>query len=158
MKFVVAFLALLPVHKEDTASERLEHHQAAIAAAVQVQSTRSPVSPRQWAALLITIGHHESAFSIRISDGNCKPHECDRGRARGMWQLHRNTFNYDQWEKQGGDVALQAELASNQLKRAYWTCPNDFPRGAINAYAGKRCTADWPGLRVRLATYARLRP
>lgn len=102
-----------------------------------------------------------SAQQRRIADGRCKPLECDRGRAKGLWQLHRNTLNRDSWAKQDGDIELQAHLASEQLKRAFWTCRRsgvNWLTGTINAYAGRRCSdASWPGLQARVATYGRLR-
>lgn len=58
-----------------------------------------------------------------------------------------------------GNVALQAKLTSDALKRGYWTCRRSGVepiRGTLNGFAGKRCGAEWPGLEQRLATYSRL--
>jgi hypothetical protein len=150
---LLALLMALASH-EDRANQS---HLALVEAVIVAESTRAPRSPAEWRALMAAVGIHESGFSRRIIDGQCKPHECDRGRARGAWQLHRNAINREQWAEQDGNIELQARLASDQLKRAYWTCPNDFPLGAINAFAGKRCNAQWPGLAARLATYRRFR-
>lgn len=154
---VLAMILLLATFKEDVGSPRLDGHRADIARAVEAESLKAPRSPREWAALMLTVANHETHFSIRISDGQCKKWECDRGLARGMWQLHANYFNRAEWFRQNGDIGLQAKLASAQLKRAYATCPQDFPRGALNAFAGRRCGDDWPGLKARLGTFQRLR-
>lgn len=75
--------------------------------------------------------------------------------------MHRNAINRDAWARQDGDIELQAHLASEQLKRAYWTCARSgvpWLQGTINAYAGRRCGADWAGLHARVETFRRLAP
>jgi hypothetical protein len=151
---LLATLLLLLGHRADTIQpERF-------AAAVWAESQHAPRPPYEWARLMVTIAENESRLSQRIADGKCRPLECDRGKAKGMWQLHRNTLNRDSWGKQDGDVELQAHLASEQLKRAYWTCSRSgqpWLVGTINAYAGRRCgDKSWPGLQARLITYRRL--
>lgn len=39
-------------------------------------------------AALLAAGHAESLFAVRIGRDECKPWECDEGRARGYWQVH----------------------------------------------------------------------
>ena len=147
-------LLLIGPRLETVAPDRL-------AAAITAESQSAPVSPHEWERLMVAIAENESRLSQRIADGRCKPLECDRGRAKGLWQLHRNTLNRDSWAKQDGDIELQAHLASEQLKRAYWTCKRsgvNWLTGTINAYAGRRCSdTSWPGLQARVATYGRLR-
>ncbi len=158
--WILAVLLRLPVYHEDRASEEKAQQMATIAAAIAENSRNAPLPPRDWARLLITIGFHESAFSLRIMAGNCRPAECDRGKAKGAWQIHRNTLNRDSWAKQDGDIALQARLASDALKRAWGTCRGsgvEPVRATLSAYAGKRCGADWSGLGARLSTFQRLR-
>ena len=160
MKIALLLLALLPVYSEDRSDESIAEHRAAVAAAVWENSQGKPLPPRDWTRLMLTVGFHESGFSKRIIAGKCKKHECDRGRAKGAWQIHANTLNRDKWRDQDGDLPLQAKLASEMLVRAYWTCARsgvEPVRGALNAFAGKRCGSDWPGLKARLATYGRLR-
>lgn len=129
-------------------------------AAITVESAKAPRSPYEWRKLMKAIAIEESGLLQRIADGHCKPHECDRGRARGLWQLHRNSINREQWAKQDGDIELQAHLASDQLERGYWTCSKagvPWLVGTINGYAGRRCSdTSWPGLQKRIATYGRL--
>jgi len=154
MKPLLAVLLLLIGPRLETvAPDRL-------AAAITTESHSAPVSPHEWERLMVAIAENESRLSQRIADGHCKPLECDRGRAKGLWQIHRNTLNRDSWAKQDGDIELQAHLASEQLKRAYWTCKRsgvNWLTGTINAYAGRRCSDDsWPGLKTRIATYRSL--
>ena len=152
-------LLTLQVYREDVRSERLQGHQEAIAAAVQAEASNAPRPGEEWVALMLTVASNETHFSLRIFDGACKPQECDHGRAKGLWQIHSNTLNRDAWAKQDGDIALQAHLASDALKRAYWTCSRSgvpWLQGTLNAFAGRRCGDTWPGLGVRLATYQRL--
>jgi hypothetical protein len=128
-------------------------------AAVMAESRAAPRPPNEWSALMVAIAENETRLSQRIADGNCKPHECDHGRAKGLWQIHANTLNRDIWAKQDGDIALQAHLASDALKRAYWTCSRSgvpWLQGTLNAFAGRRCGDTWHGLGARIATYQRL--
>jgi hypothetical protein len=156
----------LPVYFEDTAPE-LEQAKAAqlgeIARAIaEVSKDKAPRPPREWAALLLTIGYRESTFSLRIHRGDCRPKECDGGRARSSWQLHRNAFIAPQvWDKLFGldHTELQVQTADAALRRAYWTCSRSgvpWLQATINAYAGRRCGEDWPGLEERVATWAKL--
>ncbi len=154
-----AMLLLLPAFHEDAGSDRLVPHRAEIAAAVAAQAPPQGIPRQQWQALILTVASHETHFSIRISDGRCKPHECDRGRAAGMMQIHRNTLNAADWGAQAGNVALQVRLGSDALRRAYFTCSRsgvNWVTGTLNAYAGQRCGANWAGLQLRTATYNRL--
>ncbi len=159
MKIALALFALLPVYFEDRGEDPTPHREQ-LAHAIWAESQGKPLPPRDWARLMLTVGFHESGFSKRIIAGKCKPLECDRGRAKGAWQIHRNTLNRDSWGAQDGDIPLQAKLASDQLARAYWTCARsgvEPVRGTINAFAGRRCGDDWSGTKARLATFQRLR-
>lgn len=156
---LLALLLTLATYHEDVGSERLQAHRESIAQSVSRESKKAPRPPREWVALMLTVANHETHFSIRISDGNCRKHECDRGKAKGLYQLHRNSLNWDDWAKQDGNVPLQAKLGSDALRRAYYTCSRSgvpWLIGTLNAYAGKRCSANWPGLQARVATFNRL--
>jgi hypothetical protein len=159
--WVRAAMDALPCFHEDRGDPAKSEQLDAIAAAVAEVSRDAPRSPREWAALLLTIGYHESTFSLRIHRGQCKPYECDRGRARSAWQLHKNLYTAPLWEQLHGieHTAVQVRAASDALKRAYFTCSRSgvpWLQATLNAYAGRRCSADWPGLDQRVATYARL--
>lgn len=160
--WVRAAMDALPCFHEDRGDSAAKSAQLdAIAAAVAEVSRDAPRPPREWAALLLTIGYHESAFSLRIQRGECKPHECDRGRARSAWQLHKNLFTAPVWEQLHGieHTAVQVRAASDALKRAYYTCSRSgvpWLQGTLNGYAGRRCGAEWPGLDLRVSTFNRL--
>jgi hypothetical protein len=160
--WVRAALEALPCFHEDRDDTAQKAAQLdAIAAAVAEVSRDAPRPPREWAALLLTIGYHESTFSLRIHRGECKPYECDRGRARSAWQLHKNLFTAPIWDQLHGleHTAVQVRAASDALKRAYYTCHRSgvpWLQGTLNGYAGRRCGAEWPGLDLRVATFNRL--
>lgn len=114
---------------------------------------------RQWAAVLFTVGFHESTFSLRIHAGNCRKHECDGGRARSPWQLHRARALIPVWDDLFGvdKTAQQVRAADFMLRLNERTCDdNVMLRGLLTAYGGRPCGKDWPGLQERMATFARL--
>ena len=159
--WVRAAMESLPCFVEDRGDPDKSTQLDAIAAAIADVSRDAPRSPREWAALLLTIGYHESTFSLRIQRGQCKPHECDNGRARSAWQLHKNLFTAPVWDQLHGveNTAVQVRAASDVLKRAYFTCSRSgvpWLQATLNGYAGRRCSAQWPGLDQRAATFARL--
>jgi hypothetical protein len=125
-----------------------------------------PKITREWAALILTVAGHESALSSRIQRGEYKPHEGDsfrnhegklQHRAWGLWQAHRNRLNETVWGSP--NLQVQTEEAARALRRAFYQCNGggrphtDWVRSTINAYSGRRCDANWPGLQKRLSTY-----
>lgn len=123
-----------------------------------VEATRS----EQWALLLLTVAHHETALSWRIAIGECRSNgECDGGRAWGLYQQHYNTFNSLVWGMP--DVRTQTLEASRALNRAYRQCQVrgtplriDWVRRTLSAYAGRGCDSPWKGFDARVATFERL--
>lgn len=159
--WVRAAMESLPCFHEDRGNPDKAAQLDAIAAAVAEVSRDAPRAPREWAALLLTIGYHESTFSLRIHRGECKPHECDRGKARSAWQLHKNLYTAPLWDQLHGieHTQVQVRAASDALKRAYFTCSRSgvpWLRATLNGYAGRRCSAEWPGLEQRVSTFNRL--
>jgi hypothetical protein len=159
--WVRAAMESLPCFVEDRGDPDKSAQLDAIAAAVAEVSKDAPRPPREWAALLLTIGYHESTFSLRIQRGDCKPHECDHGRARSAWQLHKNLFTAPVWDQLHGveNTAVQVQAASDALKRAYFTCNRSgvpWLQATLNGYAGRRCSAEWPGLDQRVSTFNHL--
>lgn len=133
-------------------------HVADVAALVWEASRDAPRPRAEWAALLATVGGKESALSMRIMRNECRPWECDRGKARGIFQIHRNAHNRDDWHRQDGDLGLQVRLAHAQLRRAYFTCSRSgasWLGGTLSAYAGRQCGSEWPGLAPRVFTWLR---
>jgi hypothetical protein len=159
--WVRAAMDALPCFHEDRGDPDKSAQLDAIAAAVAEVSRDAPRAPREWAALLLTIGYHESTFSLRIQRGQCKPHECDRGKARSAWQLHKNLYTAPIWDQLHGieHTQVQVRAASDALKRAYFTCNRSgvpWLQATLNGYAGRRCSAEWPGLDQRISTFSRL--
>jgi hypothetical protein len=159
--WVRAAMESLPCFVEDRGDPDKTAQLDAIAAAIAEVSRDAPRPPREWAALLLTIGYHESTFSLRIQRGQCKPHECDNGRARSAWQLHKNLFTAPVWDQLHGieNTAIQVRAASDALKRAYFTCSHSgvpWLQATLNGYAGRRCSAEWPGLDQRVSTFSHL--
>ncbi len=159
--WVRAAMESLPCFVEDRGDPDKSAQLDAIAAAIAEVSRDAPRAPREWAALLLTIGYHESAFSLRIQRGQCKPHECDNGRARSAWQMHKNLFTAPVWDQLHGieNTSIQVQTASEALKRAYFTCSRSgvpWLQATLNAYAGRRCSSEWPGLDQRVSTFNRL--
>lgn len=120
-----------------------------------------------WAALVLTVATHETHLSARIAAGGCKPWECDSTvvggvrvfKAWGLLQEHKNLNNLDVWGSP--DIGVQVLSGYKLLRRSYWSCKRvssgNWVAFTINAYAGKRCDAQWPGLDARLATFSRIR-
>lgn len=152
---------LLPVFHEDKPAEFAEAKARQLRLfeeSVAREAKDAPRLPREWAALMFAVLENETRGSLRIHEGRCKPRECDRGRARGPWQNHRNTIIAPVWDKMVGveNTPIQAHAASEMLKRAYWTCQRfnpDWVAGTLSAYAGRSCHARWDGLAPRVASY-----
>lgn len=162
-EYTTTAIRKLPVYYEDKGSTEKDAQLDAIAQVVAKVSRKAPLPPRQWAVLLLTIGFHESTFSLRIHAGNCKPKECDRGKARGPWQTHKNMDNAPMWDKLHGieNVEHQVWAADRLLRRVSRTCSNQTGvtvSGILTAYAGRRCHQDWPGLSDRLNTFSKMSP
>ncbi len=154
--WVRARLASLPRFHEDRSADGQDQHLAELARAIADESRGKPLPPQQWSALILTVGQHESGFSMRIVANKCKSTECDRGKARGFGQVHANALNRDDWERAAGDVRVQAKLTSDALKRAYLNCRNaggDVVRSTLSSYAGQRCGANWAGLDARMKMF-----
>lgn len=129
----------------------------------------APAPSAQWAALMLTVGTHETNFDTKIIEGECswERRECDAAtikgvrifRARGAFQNHRNLHNAELWDAANNNVAAQVKMADDGLRRAFNTCRNagvPFPQSALRAYAGSSCTKPMRGEGPRLVTYQRL--
>ncbi len=159
---VLAALLALPTFHEDVADERKPAQLAAVAHEVAQLKPPAGVGAKEWRALVVAVGQAESGFSLRIMEGNCKPFECDRGRARSNWQMQKNRLNEAVWDELQGfeSLRVQVQIADKMLKRAYYTCERSNPDGfwaaqTILAYAGRGCVdrktiAPWRGLDHRL--------
>lgn len=157
-----ALLSLAP-YKEDIGPEFAEAKRAqltAVAQAVASASEQGITSRTEWAALVVAVGYEESSFSLRIMDCRCKPLECDRGRARGGWQVHRYAEAIPLWDQMHGlaNIDAQARVASARLRRGFYTCKGrgDWVSATLDGFAGARCGSSWQGKERRLATFRRV--
>ncbi len=163
----LAALLALPVYKDDVTDHRKPAQYAALAHEVAQLKPPAGVGAKDWRALVLAVGAAETHFALRIMEGQCKPFECDRGRARSSWQLHSNQHTAPVWEQLHGFVTLsvQVRTADAMLKRAYYQCrttPSDiWIRPVVNAFAGRGCKsntiAPWRGIDLRLDYWLRAR-
>jgi hypothetical protein len=164
---ILSALLALPVFKDDLADERKPAQYAAIASEIAQLKPPAGVGRKEWQALVLVIGYAESGYALRITEGNCRTYECDRGRARSNWQMHQNDHTRPVWDQLQGFSTLhvQVQTADKMLKRAYYTCERSNPNGfwaaqTILAYAGRGCVdrqtiAPWKGLNLRLEYWRR---
>jgi hypothetical protein len=105
------------------------------------------------AAFLLAWGEHETRFSLRVHAGHCRPWECDRGRARGPWQAHRNGMRAEDWARMVGveNTRFQAERAAMHARWALRQCPGDRVRGAFRVLGGLRCDEPLKGESVHVS-------
>ena len=158
-------LSLLPTWKEDRpVTPEKERQLAEIAAAVH----RAAKGDRDVAALTLSLGWHESAFSMRIGRSECHGRECDPRRlrdgtlyyrARGFWQLHQNGMSNAAWAALlgPGSIDAQATEAVRRVRSAFATCRSSGPLGAVRAFAGNGCSSPLKGEGARLATFESIR-
>lgn len=127
---IFAILLGLRIATNDTAHEDLDDHllrMRTIAAAIetaanraacfeQLQPCRAIIGDRYVAAaaLLVQASAESQGMRLDVQLGECRRGECDHGRARGLWQLHRPpTVDRDWWLGYAG-------LSRDSLDRAAW--------------------------------------
>jgi hypothetical protein len=121
---VLRALDSLPVYKHDRGPEQAEL-KAAQLQSVSAAITEAAQGDRDLAALLVTVGYHESAWSMAIGAGHCERHQCDRDRkgnvrAVSNYQLWRvSTSSPEAWELAKTDVRVASREAARALKRAW---------------------------------------
>ena len=106
------------------------------------------------AAFLAAWAEHESHFVARIVRNECKPWECDRGRARGAWQLHRGAAGSD-WDVLPGNLDAQARSAARMARWALRECK--APLGAFRRLGGLGCDRSLKGEDARMASFKKAR-
>lgn len=108
---------------------------------------------------LVSVIWHESKFLRRIQAGKCKPHECDRGRARSYLQLQKTSAQHVPavWDDIVGlepeNIRAAVDAAAPILRRGKKVCRTSA--GAFGYYARGDCR--WPGGPARGALADRLR-
>jgi hypothetical protein len=156
LKTLLVALGLLPTFHEDKPvtpekTRQLESIAVAIRAAAKTPDE---------AAFLFAWGDAESKFSLRIHAGRCKKHECDRGRARGPWQVHRvASHTAEQWDRMHGveHVREQTRYAAGMVRWALRQCPQDPIRGAFRVLGGNGCQKALKGEAARVKSYHAVR-
>lgn len=112
--------------------------------------------PEHLAMLLVTKGWWESRYALNVHEGNCKPWECDAGKARTPWQLQHTSFSAPDWDDMVG-------VDFESTRRAAWSAAKVLAvgmrrchsfHGALSWYASTRCS--WSGAANRMVTYKRL--
>lgn len=159
--WVRAALDRAPVAKADKAPERTElraQNLDAFAHEIARVSKKAPRSPREYAALLLTIGQHESNWSTDIVAGRCAAWECDKGRAKGAFQGHRLRFSSELWDVANANIPAQVEMADRALRRSMTRCAPfaPYPQHVFRAYRGGSCSWELKDENARAATYARV--
>jgi hypothetical protein len=170
--YLLTAIAALPTFHEDVGENFVAEKQSQaqmIAGAIEqaVGEVRDwPDSQRELAALMLTIAWHETRLSLRIHDGRCKPHECDRGRARGLWQLHvHRSLPRERWLLVAGltaeatrNAAREAAIALVRSRRmcSVATRGRDWVGATLTAYAGVGCGGRLRDVNLRIRTYRRL--
>jgi hypothetical protein len=157
LKAVLVAIGLLPVFHEDVGVPGKAEQLSAVAAAVS-KVARSP----EEAAFLLAWADAESHFSLRVSRGECRRWECDRGRARGPWQNHRNGLSAADWDRMHGveNIDFQAERAAKHARWSLRECRMKGDAQIRSAFAllgGKSCSGTLPDIEQRLAAYRRVR-
>jgi hypothetical protein len=168
--FVIAFcvaVALLFSARAHSAPKRFNVASVAAAFASRNEPTIDPqeldaalfavTQSREWTALLLTIGVHESGLRERIARSDCKPLECDGGRAWGLFQVHKTEANAEAWGSP--DLLDQVREASRLARGAFYRCQHSgvpFPLSTLRAYAGRSCAMPLKGEADRLATFRKI--
>lgn len=156
-----SILLALPISPRDQFTESFDEHMArlrtvaeAIAAVAdraacheQPAPCRRIISDRFIAAGVLTSqAKHESAFRADVQSGCCRPLECDRGRAMGLWQLHRApTETEEQWR---GYAGLTRQSLESGAWRAIRLFADGSSRGGLQCGFSRLATGAlvcWPG-------------
>lgn len=176
--WVLSLVLALPVAKDDRAvdptvkREQAETVAAAITEAVEgvVDARRWPGEARELAALMVVVARYESALALHVHAGDCprrhKPEECDRGRARGLWQQQESSVRSRvKWLLLVGtdeqSTKFAAREAASALVRARWQCRSlersggDWMPLVFSAYAGRGCVGWFRGRDLRVAALRR---
>jgi hypothetical protein len=157
LKAILLALALLPRFAEDReAIGKVVQEEALGRAIAKVSRTADE------AAFLLAWEDAETHGSLRIHRGECFKWECDKGRARGPWQAHRNGMTLEQWDRMIGiaNVDAQAAHAAKMTRWALAECHKQGDERILSAFrllGAKGCNGYLPGERDRLAAYKLVR-
>lgn len=142
-------LESFPRHDTDTSEDDTKRFGRIREIAAAINMATDDATER---AALAVLAKRESGLAAyvyedRCSDGPRKHRECDRGRARGVWQLHANSDH----PEIPSDVYDQAKIAVKLWRGHRYRCASlntDQLAGAFAGYAtGKACS--WGGAASR---------
>jgi len=166
LEMILAVLLSWPAFYTETDEQPEARRVRLVMAALAIEHTaKQSAEPKQMAAALLTIGFEESRFAAYVGQGRCdegpKGARCDRGKARGYWQLWRVSCPAA-WElPHNTREALRAETAcaARIWRGALLRNRSCHPAGKIaGAFAGYRGGADcrWPRAAGRAQRYQRV--
>jgi len=157
IKAVLVALALLPaVPAERGTPEKLAQETALASALVEFGKDPETI------AFLTAWGSAESNFSLRIQRGECHRWECDKGKARGPFQVHRNGKSDEAWARMVGveNTRAQVEQAAKHARWALGVCKLKGDARIVSAFrvlGGRGCEYPLKGEQDRLARFRRAR-
>jgi hypothetical protein len=137
---ILAILIAFPVNGTDTIKETKAERQsrletlawamdkAALVASCQGQpSDCTPILHDYYTAAAVQIVQADNETRLRrdVQIGRCRPWECDKGKARGLYQLHRNGKTEKEWMS-------WASLDGKELADAGYELLRRFSRTAGN--------------------------
>lgn len=117
LEAILSYLLAQPVHKSDSDEPPESRRERVAEVARAIASVAGKDAGK--AAFLAVQAVHESGLRRDVLSCNCPRHECDRGKARGAWQLHRIPERPEIWSLVcGGDYASHA-LGASWIARYY---------------------------------------
>ena len=142
MTFELIFSVLISLnfYKEDTSGPEKHAQMAGLAYFIAAEKLS-----KKETAFLIAWGEAETRYSLRIHAGNCLPHECGRGKARGPWQRESAVTPLGI-----ESTPIQVKDAAAQVRWALRYCQGS-ELGAFRALRGCGCACPLPGEASRVA-------
>lgn len=134
--------------------------------------TQWPGPTQELAALMLTVGKHESRFALNIQAGRCAEYQCApirigrnvvEFRARSWWQHERVFLEQERWDSIVGldqeAISQAAILTAERLRSARYLCSgeDEVIRSTLRAYAGRGCSGLLPDEDARMASYRSFR-
>lgn len=146
---LVAWLVARPVSTLDTMTETVTERRARLetVATAIVEASGGDVGK---ASFLAAQGDAESGWRLDVSKCRCRQNECDRGKARGYWQVHRAPETPDVWS---GVCAADVEsmtLAARWVLRRYRATSLECSFASLGG-ARVSCGAQWAMDRAKVA-------
>lgn len=144
-------LEKLPIAYEDRNDSYKPEQLRIVARAIEsaTQMVRWPENDRvSLAAYLVSIGYHESRYTIRIHAGVPKAH------SYGNWQVEPLPHRVRRVDLIGltfKETESSALIAAGVLAKS-WQC-GGRPQDIFSAYGGRACKTDWKTLKSRVSTF-----